>query len=55
MAVYVVLIFCAVIYLNHHWVADALGGLFFAWLSVVLANRVYDGSDGLNMTLDGAT
>lgn len=54
MGVYVILIFCAVIYLNHHWVADALGGLFFAWLSVVLANRVYD-EDGIEKaTLEAA-
>lgn len=41
MLVYVIIIFSAVIYLNHHWVADALGGLIFAWFASWLSYKIY--------------
>lgn len=45
MLVYLVIMFFAVVYLNHHWVSDALAGLFFGWLSVKLSNRLFQYRD----------
>lgn len=38
---YLLIIFPTVVYLNHHWFADALGGLFIGWLAVKISVKVY--------------
>ncbi len=38
---YLILMFFTVVYLNHHWVADALAGFTLAYLAVQLSSHLY--------------